>query len=126
MAADSQPEKKHSCASGSSSESKPKMSYEETYKREAETARHAADDLAVKDVETSQMRVEIAKPPFWMKTDGLEAKKGTVDTHPLLKENKKCKLNPVVFCEVTVVDPITRRGALEGQDTSPYTISGLT
>ena len=97
MAADSQPEKKHSCASGSSSESKPKMSYEETYKHEAETARHAADDLAVKDPETSQMRVEIAKPPFWMKTDGLETKNGTVNTHPLLKENKKCKLNPRVL-----------------------------
>lgn len=91
MSSYDQPEKKQACASASLSEFKPKVSYEETYKREAEIARRTADDLVVEGVGTSDMRVEIARPPFWMKSNGgLEATKETVKAHPWMKENKKC------------------------------------
>lgn len=94
MPSHDQPEEKQPCASEDPSESKPKISYEETYKREAETARRTAGDPVVEGAKISNMRFEIAKPPFWMKSDGgLEAKKETVKAHPWMKENKKCKLN---------------------------------
>lgn len=98
MSSHNQPEKKPACASKSSSDSKPEVSYEETFKREAETARRTANDPVVEGVEPSDMRVVIAKPPFWMRsTDGLDVKKESSKVHPLLKENKKCKLNPGIL-----------------------------
>lgn len=114
MSSDNKHEEKHSCASESSSESRPKINYEETFKREADASRGKANGPIVEGVGTSEMRVEIAEPPFWMKSNsGLEVKKHSVKAHPWMKENKQCKLSPGVLREVIVTDPTIRKDALE-------------
>jgi hypothetical protein len=72
--------------------SKSQINYEDASKLEGATCRRKVNEPGSEDVEDPQTKGETAKPPFWMKSDAIGAKRETVEAHPWMKDNKKSKL----------------------------------